>query len=103
MAATHTIRTYTLALGVLAVCPTAVLPQAYPNKPIRLIVPFPPGGGVDFIGRIVGQKLAERLNQQVIIDNRAGASGIVGLQALKASPPDGYTTVSYTHLKLPTN
>jgi len=91
MAATHTIRTYTLALGVLAACPTAVLPQAYPNKPIRLIVPFPPGGGVDFIGRIVGQKLAERLGQQVPIDNRAGANGIVGLEILKNSPPDGYT------------
>jgi tripartite-type tricarboxylate transporter receptor subunit TctC len=65
--------------------------QTYPAKPIRLIVPFPPGGGVDFIGRIVGQKLSERLGQQVAIDNRAGANGIVGLEALKAAPPDGYT------------
>jgi tripartite-type tricarboxylate transporter receptor subunit TctC len=56
-----------------------------------MIVPFPPGGGVDFIGRLVGQKLTERLGQQVAIDNRAGANGIVGLEALKASPPDGYT------------
>lgn len=89
--ATNTIRTFTLALGVLTVWPTAVLPQAYPNKPIRLIVPFPPGGGVDFIGRIVGQKLSERLGQQVAVDNRAGANGIVGLELLKQSPPDGYT------------
>jgi tripartite-type tricarboxylate transporter receptor subunit TctC len=65
--------------------------QTYPAKPIRLIVPFPPGGGVDFIGRIVGQKLSERLGQQVAIDNRAGANGIVGLEALKVAPPDGYT------------
>jgi tripartite-type tricarboxylate transporter receptor subunit TctC len=65
--------------------------QGYPAKPIRLIVPFPPGGGVDFIGRIVGQKLSERVGQQVAIDNRAGANGIVGLEALKAAPPDGYT------------
>ncbi len=65
--------------------------QTYPVKPIRLIVPFPAGGGVDFIGRIVGQKLAERFGQQVAIDNRAGANGIVGLEALKTSAPDGYT------------
>lgn len=65
--------------------------QAFPSKPIRLIVPFPPGGGVDFVGRVVGQKLSERLGQQVAVDNRAGANGIVGLQALMASPPDGYT------------
>jgi tripartite-type tricarboxylate transporter receptor subunit TctC len=65
--------------------------SAYPVKPVRLIVPFPAGGGVDFIGRIVGQKLSERLGQQVAIDNRAGANGIVGLEALKAAPPDGYT------------
>ena len=65
--------------------------SSYPVKPVRLIVPFPPGGGVDFIGRIVGQKLSERLGQQVAIDNRAGANGIVGLEALKAAPPDGYT------------
>jgi tripartite-type tricarboxylate transporter receptor subunit TctC len=65
--------------------------QSYPAKPIRMIVPFPPGGGVDFVGRIVGQKLSDRLGQQVAIDNRAGANGIVGLEALKSAPPDGYT------------
>lgn len=65
--------------------------QSYPNKPIRLIVPFPPGGGNDVIARVVAQKLSERLGQQVIVDNRAGANGIVGLQALMQSPPDGYT------------
>ncbi len=68
-----------------------VAAQGYPGKPVRLIVPFPPGGGVDFIGRIVGKGLAERLGQQVIVDNRPGANAIVGLEALKASPPDGYT------------
>jgi tripartite-type tricarboxylate transporter receptor subunit TctC len=79
------------ALAASSLIPAISLAQAYPAKPIRLIVPFPPGGGVDFIGRIVGQKLAERLGQQVIIDNRAGANGIVGLEALKSAPPDGYT------------
>jgi tripartite-type tricarboxylate transporter receptor subunit TctC len=80
-----------LALAALAFVPAALHAQAYPSKPIRLIVPFPPGGGVDFIGRIVGQKLTERLGQQVQIDNRAGANGIVGLEALKTASPDGYT------------
>ena len=80
-----------VAAALLAAQATPAYPQAYPAKPIRLIVPFPPGGGVDFIGRIVGQKLSERLGQQVAIDNRAGANGIVGLEALKVAPPDGYT------------
>ena len=74
-----------------AVAPGITWAQTYPVKPIRLIVPFPAGGGVDFIGRIVGQKLGERLGQTVAIDNRAGANGIVGLEALKTSAPDGYT------------
>ncbi len=78
----------TLALGL---APTLTCAQGYPNKAIRMIVPFPPGGGVDFVGRVVGQKLAERIGQQVAIDNRAGANGIVGLQALMAAAPDGYT------------
>ncbi len=79
------------ATTVLFVPPPALHAQGYPNKPIRMIVPFPPGGGVDFVGRVVGQKLSERLGQQVAVDNRAGANGIVGLQALMAAAPDGYT------------
>jgi tripartite-type tricarboxylate transporter receptor subunit TctC len=78
-------------LALPGLLPATASAQAYPVKPIRLIVPFPPGGGVDFIGRIVGQKLTERLGQQVAIDNRAGANGIVGLEALKSAAPDGYT------------
>ena len=84
-------RTFALALGALSLCPAAALAQTWPAKPIRLIVPFPPGGGTDFVARIVGQKLSERLGQQIPIDNRAGADGIVGLDLLKKSPPDGYT------------
>ena len=88
---THPIVKLLAALvSVAALVPVSVA-QTYPSKPIRMIVPFPAGGGVDFIGRIVGQKLSERLGQQVAIDNRAGANGIVGLEALKAAPPDGYT------------
>ena len=79
-----------LAAAALALAPAAFA-QTYPVKPIRLIVPFPAGGGVDFMGRVVGQELGKRLGQQVAIDNRAGANGIVGLEALKTAPPDGYT------------
>ena len=83
--------TRTLALALASLCPAAALPQAYPSKPIRLIVPFPAGGGVDYIGRIVGKGLSERLGQQVLVDNRPGANAILGLENLKSSPPDGYT------------
>lgn len=82
------------AFGAVLLGPATVSAQAYPNKPIRMIVPFPAGGGVDFMGRILAQKLSERLGQQVIIDNRAGANGITGLQVLMSSPPDGYTIAS---------
>ena len=84
-------RTFALAFGVLSLCPVTALAQAWPNKTIRMIVPFPAGGGVDYIGRIAGRGLSDRLGQQVAVDNRAGASGIIGLQAMMAAAPDGYT------------
>ena len=65
--------------------------QAWPNKTIRMIVPFPAGGGVDYIARIAGKGVSDRLGQQIAVDNRAGASGIIGLQAMMAAAPDGYT------------
>ena len=80
-----------LAFGALTLSTAEVPAQAWPQKPVRIIVPFPPGGGVDYIGRLVGKGLGDRLGQQVVIDNRAGANGIVGLQALVAAAPDGYT------------
>jgi tripartite-type tricarboxylate transporter receptor subunit TctC len=67
--------------------------QSYPSKPIRLIIPFPPGGATDVLGRTVVQKLGETFKQQVIADNRAGASGIVGMDLAAKAPPDGYTIV----------
>ena len=64
---------------------------AWPERPIRVIIPWPPGGSTDIVGRILAVDLSARLKQQVIIDNRAGAGSIVGLQIATASPPDGYT------------
>jgi tripartite-type tricarboxylate transporter receptor subunit TctC len=69
--------------------------QAYPARPLRLIVGFPPGGGADTVTRIVGQWLSERLGQQVIIENRPGASTNIAAQAVINSPPDGYTLLYY--------
>jgi tripartite-type tricarboxylate transporter receptor subunit TctC len=83
-----------LSSAVLASLPLgAANAQTYPAKSIRFIVPFSPGGGADIIARAVGQKLAESLGQQVIIDNRTGAAGIIGMEAAAKSPPDGYTIV----------
>ncbi len=69
----------------------ALAQSAYPNKPIRLIVPFPAGGSVDVTSRALAQKLSEQLGQQVIVDNRPGAGGNIGMDALAKSPADGYT------------
>ncbi len=65
--------------------------EGYPNKPVRIIIPFAPGGASDFVGRILSQKLGEQLNQQVIIDNKSGAAGNIGMEAAARSAPDGYT------------
>ena len=68
----------------------------YPSKPITLIVPFPAGGGVDVIGRIVADKLAAELGQPVVIDNRGGAAGVIGTRVAARAAPDGYTLVMAT-------
>jgi tripartite-type tricarboxylate transporter receptor subunit TctC len=71
--------------------PSLAQAQAWPAKPIRMIVPVAPGGGADITSRLIAQKLSERFGQQVIVDNRSGAGGIVGLEMLARSNPDGYT------------
>ncbi len=78
----------------LALVPAGALaqqPQAYPTKPIKMVIPFAPGGASDFVGRIIQPKLSELLNQQVVIENRPGASGNIAVEAVARSAPDGYT------------
>lgn len=82
----------TLLVGFSAV----VAAQGYPQKPVRVIVPFPPGGVADIAGRVVGQKLSERWGQQVVVDNRTGAGGILGAEVAARAAPDGYTLLMTT-------
>lgn len=88
-------RQISLALATLAIALSAVCPQAsaqdYPNKPIRMLVGFPPGGGVDIAARTLGQEISKSLGQPVIIENRAGAAGGIAAELAAKSAPDGYT------------
>lgn len=77
--------------AALLLAPGLALPQAWPAKPIRIIVPYPAGGGVDFVARTVGQRLSDVVGQPVVVENRAGASGSIGAAAVASSAPDGYT------------
>ncbi len=93
------------ALGVLlaATCGVAIA-QVYPAKPIRLMVPFPPGGSTDIVARIVAQQISERLGQQMVIENRGGAGGTIGTALVARAPADGYTLVlatTSTHVVAP--
>ena len=90
-------------LGSTAMVPALALAQNYPSKPVRVIIAWPPGGANDIAGRIIAQKLTENTGQQFIIDNRGGASGIVGSDVVAKSPADGYTLLvhSTTHVSNP--
>jgi tripartite-type tricarboxylate transporter receptor subunit TctC len=82
-----------LAALLLIAAAGAAVAQAWPAKPLRMIVPFPPGGGTDLLGRYLGVKLSEALGQQVIVENRGGANGTLGLDVASKAAPDGYTLV----------
>ena len=93
---TRTIVALRTAAAILALCCAQIFPasaQDYPTRPITLIVPYPAGGGVDLMGRLIGQKLSVALNQQVVIENRGGAGGMIGTRDAARAAPDGYTLV----------
>ena len=80
-----------LATLLVLLAPVATSAQEFPAKPIRLIVPFPPGGPNDIIARVIGQKMSELTKQPIIVDNRAGQGGVLGTDAVAKAAPDGYT------------
>ena len=80
--------------ALLAFASTAYAQQTYPNRPLRMIVPWPPGQATDLVGRVMAQKLSEVLGQQVVVDNRAGAGGMIGTDVAAKATPDGYTLLA---------
>jgi tripartite-type tricarboxylate transporter receptor subunit TctC len=91
-----TIRLLSALVGLIVFACGTAFAQPYPSKAARVVIVFPPGGATDIVGRIVFQKMSEQLNQQFIIDNRAGASGTIGAAIVAKSPPDGYTIMVYS-------
>lgn len=93
------LRTATRAIAFIATVfgPQFALAQTYPNKPIRVIVPFPPGGSVDTVSRLLAPRLSDTLGQQILVENRSGASGNIGMEQAARAPADGYTLLINTN------
>ena len=88
---------FTLLLATLSTFSSAAFAQDYPNRPIKLIVPFPPAGGTDNVARLFVQEVSQRLGQTVVIENRAGAAGVIGADLASKAEPDGYTSLMTTN------
>lgn len=85
------------ALGALALAATASgFAQTYPSKPIKMVIPFPPGGTLDFVGRLLAQKLSDQMGQPFVVENRAGGNGVIGGDVVAKAPADGYTLLLAT-------
>src|SRR5262245_33442259 len=91
---TFDIRLSTFALLLASALPASAAEPAYPTKPVRLLVGFSPGGGTDVAARIVAKKVSEDWNQQVVVDNRAGAGGLIAFDLVAKANPDGYTLLA---------
>lgn len=91
-----TIRSFGAFVGLIVFACGTAWSQPYPSKAVRVVVVFPPGGATDVTARFVFQKMSEQLNQQFVIDNRAGAAGMIGAEIVAKSPPDGYTLMVYS-------
>ena len=87
------------AAAALAMLPGLAAAQSYPTKPVRIVVPFPPGGSNDVVGRVFATKLSEILGKQMIVENKSGAGGTIGTASVATAAPDGYTllVVSLAH------
>jgi len=97
-------RAAALALAAALACAIPAAADDYPNRPVTLIIPFPPGGGVDTVGRVIAAKLTAALGQQVVVENRPGAGSVIGTRAAAKAPADGYTILmGTTGASLPPN
>src|SRR5450759_3899500 len=92
-----------VAFSVLSLASVMAVAQSWPQRSIKMIVPFPPGGGTDFVGRLVAKYLSQQLGQTIFVENHGGANGTIGLQALMKSAPDGYTIATTSDTPLTVN
>src|SRR5262245_22692050 len=84
-------RLWLIAVALLVACAQGAVAQDYPNRPITLVIPYPPGGGNDVMGRSVAEKMSKTLGQSIVVENRAGAGGSIATRQVARAAPDGYT------------